>query len=83
MTETIGIWEVAVYAFGKVIRRLIDEHETSQAEICRATGIKKANLSVICKGKTQYPSIHVCKKLAVFFGLTLDELWALVEAEES
>lgn len=46
-----------MYAFGKVIRRLIDEHETSQAEICRATGIKKANLSVICKGKTQYPSI--------------------------
>jgi len=71
-----------MYAFGKVMRRLIAEHDTSQAEVSRATGIKKQNLSVICKGETRYPSIHVCKRLADYFGLTLDELWALVEEEE-
>jgi transcriptional regulator with XRE-family HTH domain len=71
-----------MYAFGKVIRRLITEYDTSQADICRVTGIKKQNLSVICKGETRYPSIHVCKRLADYFGMTLDELWALVEEEE-
>lgn len=71
-----------MYAFGKVMRRLIKEHETSQADICRETGLSKQSLSWICKGKTQYPSIHVCKKLATYFGITLDELWALVEQEE-
>lgn len=72
-----------MYAFGKVMRRLIDKHETSQSAICRETGLSKQSVSWICKGKTQYPSIHVCKKLATYFGLTLDELWALLEAEES
>jgi len=72
-----------MYAFGKMMRKLIAEHGTTQAAICRATGIKKQNLSVICKGETQYPSIQVCKKLATYFGLTLDELWELLEAEES
>lgn len=71
-----------MYAFGKVMRRLIAEYDTSQADICRVTGIKKQNLSVICKGETRYPSIHVCKRLADYFGMTLDELWALVEEEE-
>ena len=71
-----------MYAFGKVIRRLIDEHDTSQAEISRATGINKQNISLMCNGKTQYPSIQNCKKLATYFGLTLDELWALIEEEE-
>lgn len=71
-----------MYAFGKMMRKLIAEHGTTQAEISRATGIKKQNLSVICKGETQYPSIHVCKKLADYFGMTLDELYALLEAEE-
>ena len=71
-----------MYAFGKVIRRLITEYDTSQADICRVTGIKKQNLSVICKGETRYPSIHVCKRIADYFGMTLDELWALVEQEE-
>lgn len=71
-----------MYAFGKMMRRLIDERKTSQAEICRATGIKKQNMSVICKGETQYPSIHTCKQIANYFGLSLDELWELMEAEE-
>lgn len=70
-----------MYAFGKMMRRLIAEHGTTQADICRVTGIKKANLSVICKGETQYPSIHTCKLIASYFGLTLDELWALLEEE--
>ena len=68
-----------MYAFGKLMRRLIAEHKTSQAEICRATGLTKQSVSWIVNGKTQYPSIQVCKKLASFFGLTLDELWALLE----
>lgn len=71
-----------MYAVGKVMRRLIAEYNTTQADICRVTGIKKQNLSIICKGETQYPSIHTCKLIANYFGLTLDELWALVEAEE-
>jgi transcriptional regulator with XRE-family HTH domain len=71
-----------MYAFGKMMRRLIDEHDTSQAEISRATGINKQNISLMCNGKTQYPSIQNCKKIADFFGLTLDELYALLEAEE-
>lgn len=71
-----------MYAFGKVMRRLIMEYDTSQADICRVTGIKKQNLSVICKGETRYPSIQICKRLAGYFGITLDELWEMVEQEE-
>jgi DNA-binding XRE family transcriptional regulator len=71
-----------MYAFGRLMRRLIAEHETSQAAICRATGIGKQNMSVLCKGETQYPSIQNCKKIADYFGLTLDELWAMLEEEE-
>ena len=71
-----------MYAFGKVMRRLIAEHGTSQADISRATGINKQNISLICNGKTRYPSIQVCKKLAAYFGITLDELWELIELEE-
>lgn len=70
-----------MYAFGKMMRKLIVEFDTSQAEICRVTGIKKANLSLICKGKTQYPSIQTCKLIADFFGITLDELWQRLEEE--
>ena len=70
-----------MYAFGKMMRRLIAEHDTSQAAICRATGIGKQNMSVLCKGETRFPSIHVCKKIADYFGMTLDELWALLEEE--
>ena len=70
-----------MYAFGKVMRRLIAEHNTSQAEISRVTGIQKQNISLMCNGKTRYPSIHACKKIADFFGLTLDEFWALLEEE--
>ncbi len=71
-----------MYAFGKMMRRLIAERGTTQADICRATGIKKANLSLICKGETQYPSIQTCKLIAEYFGLTLDELYDLMKAEE-
>lgn len=71
-----------MYPFGKMMRRLIAEHGTTQADICRVTGIKKQNMSVICKGETQYPSIQNCKLIADYFGLTLDELWELLEAEE-
>lgn len=74
---------VPMYAFGKVMRRLIAEHGTSQAAICRVTGIKKQNMSLMCKGETQYPSIHTCKLISTYFNLTLDELYALLEAEES
>lgn len=74
---------VPMYAFGKVMRRLIAEHGTSQAAICRVTGIKKQNMSLMCKGETQYPSIHTCKLIATYFNLTLDELYALLEAEEA
>ena len=70
-----------MYAFGKMMRKLIAEHDTSQAAICRATGIKKQNLSVICKGETQYPSIQNCKLIADYFGMTLDELWEMLESE--
>lgn len=72
-----------MHAFGKMMRKLIAQHGTTQADISRATGIKKQNLSVICKGETQYPSIQNCKKIADYFGLTLDELWALLEEEEA
>lgn len=71
-----------MYAFGKMMRRLIAERGTTQADICRATGIKKANMSLICKGETQYPSIQTCKLIAEYFGLTLDELYDLMKAEE-
>lgn len=71
-----------MYASGKVVRKLIAERDTSQAALSRATGINKQNISLICNGKTQYPSIHTCKRIAEFFGLTLDEFWALIEAEE-
>jgi DNA-binding XRE family transcriptional regulator len=71
-----------MYAFGKMMRKLIREHDTNQADICRATGIKKQNMSVICKGETQYPSLYVCKQIADYFGLTLDELYERMEAEE-
>ena len=70
-----------MYAIGTVLRRLISENDTNQAEVSRATGIGKQNISLICNGKTQYPTIQTCKKLAEHFGLTLDELWALMEAE--
>lgn len=71
-----------MYAFGKVMRRLMVEYDTSQAEISRATGINKQNISLMCNGKTRYPSIHACKQLADYFGITLDELWEMVEQEE-
>ena len=71
-----------MYAFGKMMRRLIAERGTTQADICRATGIKKANMSLICKGETQYPSIQTCKLIAEYFGLTLDELYDLMKSEE-
>lgn len=72
-----------MYAFGRMMRKLIDEHETNQANIVQATGLTKQNISLICKGKTQYPSIRVCKLLADYFGMTLDELYALLEKEEA
>lgn len=72
-----------MYAFGKVMRKLIEENGVQQADICRATGIGKQNMSILCQGKTRYPSIHVCKRIAEFFGLTLDEFWSMIaEAEE-
>lgn len=71
-----------MYAFGKMMRKLIVEFDTSQAEICRATGINKQNISLICNGKTQYPSIQTCKLIADFFGITLDELWERLSAED-
>lgn len=71
-----------MFASGKVMRRLIVEYDTSQADVARATGIKKQNISLICNGKTQYPSIHTCKRIAEYFCLTLDDFWALIEAEE-
>lgn len=42
-----------MYAFGKMMRKLIAEHGTTQAEISRATGINKQNISLMCNGKTQ------------------------------
>lgn len=71
-----------MYAIGRVMRKLISEHKTTQADICRATGIKKQNLSVICKGGTQWPSIQNCKLIADYFGMTLDEFWEMLEKEE-
>lgn len=71
-----------MYAFGKMMRKLIKERGTTQADICRVTGIKKANLSLICKGKTQYPTFQTCKLIADYFGLTLDEMWQLMKEEE-
>ena len=71
-----------MYAFGRVMRKLIAEHGVTQADISRATGINKQNISLMCNGKTQYPSIHACKLIATYFGLTLDELYAMLEAEE-
>lgn len=50
-----------MYAFGKMMRKLIAEHGTTQADISRATGINKQNISLMCNGKTQYPSIHASK----------------------
>lgn len=72
-----------MYAFGKMMRKLIAEHGTTQADISRATGINKQNISLMCNGKTQYPSIHACKQIATYFGITLDEMWDLLAAEES
>ena len=71
-----------MYAFGKMLRKLIAEHNTSQSALSRATGINKQNISLMCNGKTQSPSIQNCKRIADFFGITLDELYALMEAEE-
>lgn len=71
-----------MYAFGKVMRDLMDEHGATQAEISRATGIQKQNISLMCNGKTQYPSIQNCKMIATFFGLSLDELWERIELAE-
>lgn len=71
-----------MYAFGRVMRRLMKERHVKQYEIVNATGITKQNMSLICQGKTQYPSIHTCKQIADFFGLTLDELWELMKSEE-
>lgn len=70
-----------MYPFGKMMRKLIVEYDTTQADIVRATGIKKQNLSWICKGKTQYPSIETCKQIADYFGMTLDELWERLAEE--
>ena len=70
-----------MYPFGKMMRKLIVEYDTTQADICRATGIRKQNMSLICKGETQYPSIQVCKLIANYFGLTLDELYDRMKAE--
>jgi len=71
-----------MYAFGRVMRELMAEHNNvSQAEVSRATGIQKQNISLMCNGKTQYPSIQNCKLIADYFGLTLDELWDRIEAE--
>lgn len=63
-----------MYAFWKMMRKLIAEHGTTQADISRATGINKQNISLMCNGKTQYPSIHACKQIATYFGITLDEM---------
>lgn len=71
-----------MYAFGRMMRKLIDERGVSQANIVQATGLTKQNVSVICKGKTQYPSIRACKLIADYFDMTLDELWELLEKEE-
>lgn len=71
-----------MYPFGKMMRRLISERGTTQADICRITGITKQNMSLICKGETQYPSFLVCKKIADYFGMTLDELWECLGEED-
>lgn len=70
-----------MYPFGKMMRKLIVEYDTTQADIVRATGIKKQNLSWICMGKTQYPSFETCKQIADYFGMTLDELWERLAEE--
>lgn len=69
-----------MYAFGKMMRKLIAEHGTTQAEISRATGINKQNISLMCNGKTQYPSSPVCKSVTRVHKVTTMRLRAVLRA---
>ena len=42
-------------------------------EVCEALGISKAALSYLERGAT--PTLERARKLAEFFGVTVDELW--------
>lgn len=59
--------------YGEELRYQREQHNLSQMELSRKTGIKQQNISRWESGEV-LPNIDFCVKLADFYGITLDEL---------
>lgn len=56
------------------VRELRSQHNVNQKELAEAIGITQQQVSSIEKG-TGYPSMTVAKKIATYFGESIDEIF--------
>lgn len=63
------------------IRSLRKSRGLTLVEVSRVVGIDNGNLSRIERG-IQLPDVRLAKRLAVFFKVSLDDIYAHVEAGE-
>ena len=55
------------------LKQLMREHDMNQTELARVAGVSHAFVTYMLKGyKT--PSLEVTKRIAHYFGVTIDEL---------
>ena len=58
---------------GKNIKRIREQKEMSQGDVCRAVGLDRAQMSNIESGKGN-PTLATIEKIAQALGVTSDEL---------
>lgn len=68
---TIGAAMFSAEAFAN----LLEKHNMSQADICRATGLSAAYLSTLSKGNIKDPSLGKSLLIAHALGMTLDDFY--------
>lgn len=60
---------------GPTIYRLLREQGKTQAELARYGHWSQAYVSKMIHETNNMPSLQKAKRIATFFGLTLDQLW--------
>lgn len=57
----------------KKLRQLMEQNNTTQTELAEVAGVSQAFMSYIMKGY-KVPSVAVLKRIADYFGVSMDEL---------
>lgn len=72
-TSVVSMKNESVIKLGKVIKRVREQKNMSQGDICRATGFDRAYMSNIEAGKGN-PTLVTIEKIAQALGVTNDIL---------